>query len=278
MNYLEQIKKQKIQPNFWCSKEYLKLADCTERTITVGNNIFSGIDKNGQLLFPLIDYFGKISVPLIVCKNNSIWSDFDPKKVEQRMNGMEKHFLDWEYLFDPWQFSKKSGSKWENMRKSLSRIEKRLEGRSVEYRPISNVLNSAFYIPPMDINNAVLSWLHDMPKEIILNKKIMWEYVLNGKNRAGLFIDGQLAGINIWDHSWEFINFRYSLCFPMAGLCKYLRLKFYQFEAVRSCGKLVNEGGMLDNAGFKFFKDIKNPIRVRKVYSWKTKKEIESES
>ncbi len=97
----------------------------------------------------------------------------------------------------------------------------------------------------------------------------MVKYVLEGENRWGLFANGNLVGMNIWDENYRFINYRYCIDDGAPDLNRYLRLKFYTHDIIISKGKYINDGGSLGDEGLREFKMRLNPYRVYTVTSYK---------
>jgi hypothetical protein len=229
-----------------------------------------GVLSDDWWLFPPLFDNGNIA-PAHPRTITHIWSDFEGVEVE----GAEPHFLDYEYLYDPWDFRELTGGRWKTFRKNINRWERDTAANRIGYAsaPSSMLMSSRM---KWEIEELIIAWMKDRPeKETIHDDEVMLDYLLNGTNRAGLFRDGRLVGMNVWDHSWAFINFRYSICLPEPGLADYLRWRFYTDEAIKLSGKLVNDGGVLDKPSLKFYKDRLNPKKVRKVYSWKRKEGTE---
>jgi len=90
-----------------------------------------------------------------------------------------------------------------------------------------------------------------------------------GIEKMGLYKDGKLVAINIWDENYKYINYRYCIVDRKEPfLDEFVRYLFYTDLVILKTGKLVNDGGTVGNQGLEHFKDKLNPIRKRKVHSY----------
>jgi len=208
-------------------------------------NILPPISKGGQ--FP-------VNVP--------VWADlgkYSPK-------GLKAKFLDYEYVYDPNSFIDLSGSKWKVFRKNIKKFSKRYHLKTF-YRTDFN---------KQQIYNFVEEWADEIKWDEVQDAKVMLKYAYNGHNRKALINqDGKIIGLNIWDCNFKYINFRYCLCLNMPFLSEYMRYLFYTnitTSDITGGPVLVNDGGTLGNPGLKTFKNKLNPIKTRKVFSWKNLK------
>jgi len=254
--YLKLLEKFLIEPNFWCSEEYFQKSDLKE----VDSWGTIGIFDEKNLVFPPVhidkgilwtEYFP-----------NEIWADFVGFNSDSRNSSYK--FLDYEYLYDPNDFSKMAGKKWmvfrKNSRKFPSRLGKELFYHSDNLEGYEDKILVLF-----------IDWLSHMDEDTTIHDdKVMKEFLLYGENRKILVDEkGELYGLNVWDENYLYVNFRYSLCGNYSFLNEYMRRLFYLDMIPK--GKLVNDGGVLDNPKLKFFKDKLNPIRIREVKSWERK-------
>lgn len=259
--YLNNLKAQGIDPNFWCSEEYAGKAGLIERKIRDGGTVRVLDPATGWDVLPPIHptdgYSHGWKGP------ERIWSDFEGYNPE----GYNKHFLDYEYIYDPRAFTDMSGGKWMVFRKN-SRKWPRRHGHAGSYMSVE------FAAPERwEIEELLVSWLGTLPEDgEVHDDEVMLKYAFEGEHRVCLWDkDTKLIGMNVWDSNWRFNNFRYSICQPQPFLAEYMRLLFYtqpEILAGAQNGKLVNDGGILDRPSLKTFKDKMNPLRVRKVHSW----------
>lgn len=246
--FLAVLEKLKIEPNFWSSREYIRRAGLQ---VIQSNGLLAVVDNGTDwAVLPALDpKSGKaVSFPGL-----SIWSDFYGTEFDYAV----PQFLDYEYLYDPRAFLDLSGSKWSVFRKNIKKWPR--ERTHLYYEPLINVHKK-------DIENVLIEWLESLGKDQeIHDDAVMLDYLLYGDNRYGLFDRDRLVGINVWDYSWKYINYRYCICRPEPFLSEYMRYLFYMDTNLNT---LVNDGGVLDRPSLKAFKDRLNPVRVREVMSW----------
>ena len=152
----------------------------------------------------------------------------------------------------------------EHIRKNIVKYPKRHSGHLV-YKRIKGARNLTA------IKELLLKWAKDRK---LFDNEVMIKFILAGENRWGLFNDGRLVGMNVWDENFTFINYRYCIDDGTPFLNEYLRHCFYTHSTILSTYKYVNDGGCLDSKGLKKFKMKLNPFKVYKVFSYKGK-EIE---
>lgn len=254
------MEKRKIIPNFWCSKEYLKSINAKLRTY-LG---WVWVEEDDWMIFPPVHVcWGMIkNHPWLEYEN--IWSDFP----EYKTKSGNSEFLDYEFIYDPKEFLTMSGSKWSKFRKNVRKWPRRNGAAPyVKIDPDEQSLKSA-------INELLCSWLANQGKDAqIHDAETLLYYAHNAKHRAILLHPKSgILGMNIWDYNWKYINYRFILCRPEPFLDEYMRHLFYTSKEVQNSGKLVNDGGCLDNEGLKKFKETLNPVKIREVKSWKLKK------
>jgi hypothetical protein len=194
-----------------------------------------------------------------------IWSDFPEWKPE----GLKSKFLDYEYIYDPKAFLSMEGGNWAVFRKNCRKWPKRF-GNHLTYERISAYpfRNTAWGREELD--DVLGCWLESkLLGKKIEDEKILIQYLRFGENRKVLWDSNQrIYGVNVWDENYKYINFRYCICRPEEYLSEYMRFLFYTDPYIQSQGKLVNDGGVLDNPDLKRFKDKMNPLQVREVKSW----------
>lgn len=198
-------------------------------------------DTNGDLMFPPVllqgEGFGEA---------DKFWADFPEHP--------GRDFLDYEYIYDSKDFLKMEGGKWAVFRKNSRKFPNRI-GEELTY--------SYGRISAKKIGNLLDSWMDRFA--LIHDGEILIDYIFDGESRKGLIEveSGKLYGLNVWDENFRYINFRYCICQGIPFLSEYLRLLFYQDMV--SKGKLVNDGGSLDNPALKSFKEKMNPCSIREV-------------
>ena len=249
MKYIDYLKRLKIIPNFWISEEYFNKAFLRQRE----NGRYLWIEDRGVIVFPRIDKkLNRLDASIPI---RGIWSDFE--NFYRKGNGFSI-FLDYEYIYDPRSFSSMEGSRWKVFRKNCKKFPRRYP-KKLHY--VSSFDNDQIY-------TLMEEWTEDLKGTDLHDGETMVSYLFNGENRKALVDeDGLLLGLNIWDFNYMYINFRYSICRKGDFLNEYMRKLFY--DDVAKYGKWVNDGGVLDREELKIFKNKLNPIKYRKVYSWR---------
>lgn len=254
MNYLAWLEKLKIVPNFWCSEEYFEKAGLKELEEEKYLYIQAGED---WVMFPKIN-IQENKLEGVGCR---IWSDFKGWSPE----GYTPSFLDYEYIYDPKEFLKMEGGKYQVFRKNCRKFPKRatfdLTYNRMGAWPYPN-LDGAF-------NEMFQEWLSGADREI-QDDEVMLKYFQWGENRKILWsrTERKIYAVNIWDENYYYVNFRYSFCRKADFLPEYMRWLFYTDAEILNKKKLVNDGGVLDNPNLQKFKDKLCPIEVREVNSW----------
>ncbi len=242
--YLERARQLRIIPNFWLTKEYLSIQDIELRQ----NRKALWLQEGKWCIFPPLPLQG-IELQPEDCPNLMIWSDFANYSI-----GEELQFLDWEYVYNADNFFDMSGKRWAVFRKNCRKW------------PRNNESWSYTNTPPSDhqITRLLERWLkYREEQEIADSESLLW-FVFHGSRRAFLLRSGQLVGMNVWDENEPWLMYRYCLADPEEPfLDEFLRLMFYQSVP----GKLVIDGGVLDNPGLERFKDKLNPLKKRPIYS-----------
>lgn len=253
--FLAVLEKAKIEPNFFASREYIRRAGL--RAIR-SDGLLAIIEPGTEwAVLPALDPKSgqAVSFPGLGIWSDFYGQDFGPDLVPE--------FLDYEHIYDPRAFLDLSGSKWSVFRKN---VRKWPAGKQdLDYTPLFPHHRGL-------IENVLIEWLESLGDQEVHDDSVMIDYLLYGDNRWGLFDGDRLVGINVWDYSWKYINYRYCVCRPEPFLSEYMRYRFYKsfiWDTIIPVWKLVNDGGILDRPALKFFKDRLNPIRVREVKSWR---------
>ena len=251
------MERHKIDPNFWCSPEYLQFRGARQKA----QDGWVWIEGNGFMWFPPVHIFKGMLKDHPWFGFPEIWSDF------MGFNSIKSKpkFLDYEYIYYPGRFLHRDGRKWKKFRKNIRKWPKR--NNDFSYFEIDHKDQDT----KKQIDSVVISWLDNRPKnEMIHDPETIIRYVHQAVNRAILVRNHkEIVGINIWDHSWRYINYRLMICRPEPFLDEWMRYLFYTSPKVLFSGnKMVNDGGTLDQNGLKRFKDSLNPLRVRKVNQW----------
>jgi len=191
---------------------------------------------------------------------NKIWALFPEDKAT--ING-HRTFLDWQYVFTPASFKNMSGSLWEVFRKNCRKWPTRNPGWIYTNEEPSG----------SEAGLLMADWLERkgsaaLDGELLIrfayfedDPDIFKKYLYNK--------EGKLVAINAWDMNWMYINYR--VCMVDTNepfLDEFARWLFYTDEDVLKTGKLVNDGGTLDNPGLERFKDKMNPVEKEAIYSW----------
>jgi hypothetical protein len=252
--YITFLELYNIDPSFWISEEYFQKAGLIEKE----EDGWIWIEDDGVIVFPPL---GRARLD----KFNKIWSDFSGFTPYD----FTAEFLDYEYIYDPKGFSEMRGNKWSVFRKNSRKFPARY-GLDLFYEPVSEYSTR---MGSSVLNNRLLmlfqEWLEGIKEQEIQDSDVMLKYVLEGQRRWLLCdVNDAVLGLNIWDENYKYLNYRYCLCKNYPFLSEHMRLRFYQSSPVLGSGKLVNDGGVLDNPNLEAFKDKMNPMRKREVYSW----------
>lgn len=250
-HYLKIAESHGITPNFYLSVPYLQLSQ--SRVKTDGHYIW--VVSEGWCLFPplLIKGSGTWHYPVL-----RSWSDFDGVLSVCR----KQKFLDWEYIFDPGKFKDLSGGRWEVFRKNIRKWPKRNEKWTYSNIPPD----------PMAAGNLIANWLiekgDDAQDADLMADFAYFSKVPNIFRKYLYNSNGDLVGINAWDENYQYVNYRVCIVdFTEAYLDEFMRYLFYTDNIIEETGKMINDGGTLDNPGLERFKDKMNPIKKRKVHT-----------
>lgn len=252
-DFLTRMRTEKIEPNFWCSEEYFRHAGFEERT--EGDLIL--VSGDGWLIFPPVPTHPGISLSEERSQHLApIWSDFPGTTIP----GRTPVRLDLEFIYDPKAFLNLSGRRWLTFRKNSRKWPREYSRHT--YRELVEADKD-------EVIRVFVAWLETRGmEEEVQDGDVMYQFVVDGEHRKGLFRDGELVGFNVWDENWKRLNYRFCFCIPDPWLAEFMRLSFYTDPEILGKGKEVNDGGMLDNPQLEFFKRKLNPKRVRVVQSW----------
>jgi len=252
--YLEELERAGIDPNFWCADEYFQRAGWSV------HSSFGKVwaeDKDAGFVLPCLSLSGGFEM-----RGFDVWADLEGY---EGMPLLTREFLDYNFIYDPRNFLKMEGGDWAVFRKNSRKFAKR------QTHPCFYTDRYHTVVCEEDIKGLFISWLEGKEGEIH-DDEVMLNYLLNGDNRKFLIdSDGELIGINVWDENYKYINFRYCICDSKPFLSEYMRLLFYTDAEILGKGKLVNDGGSLDNKALSDFKLKMNPVEIKNVYSWRRK-------
>lgn len=249
---LKVMSKNRVKPNFFCSLPYLLYNEAHVRF--KAGMVWAEVD--GICLFPPIlengGFIGDYPV-------QEIWSDFAGFALP--CEEWEKKFLDWEYLYNPYDFQTMRGGRWETFRKNSRKWPK--NQRNLRYGSTTQDEEERWAL--------VAEWL-EKRQDSVHDAEVVANYVMNpidGVYQKALTRDGELVGMNVWDDNHCYINFRFCIVADEERyLDEYMRYLFYTDSLIYMQGKLVNDGGVLGREGLERFKDKMNPVYKRAVYGW----------
>lgn len=232
-----------LRPNFWCAKEYWEKAHWSVWEIRGDspNKGFGVLDEDGVLMLPLLSTDGE------VLENG--WCSLLYQK-----NAEGLPFLDWNYMYEPWNFNRMEGGKWACFRKNSAKW------------PIRNE-NYSWKDVGQDGGRGELDlftkWSDN--REKIEDGDLLIQYLLKGENRRFLYRENQLIAWLAWDKNYWATNFRWLITDPEeAFLEEYCRRYF--FQNIAPPFGIVNDGGCLGNPGLEAFKNKLNPTEKIPIY------------
>lgn len=254
-NFMKRIEQLGITPNFYVSEPYLQLcgAECFQQ---YG---WMWIEEGGTVLFPPVpssDPSQSFEPPQF----DFIWSDFSPHCM---VNHREED-LDWQYIYDPDDFKYMNGGHWQVFRKNTRKWPRqnpnwKYQVESPNSEQAQELIGKWLEVRAKSAQDpqllAEFAWFSDDPN---INRK----FLINGT--------GKLMAINAWDANHCYINYR--ICMVKNEerfLDEFARLLFYQDLDIINTGKLINDGGTLDNPNLEQFKDKLNPFDKFKIHSLK---------
>lgn len=266
--YLKEMTTRRIEPNFWCSREYLKHAGAVEKVN--GDLVWIEDPDTGDLLFPAMS----LTKGLVAWSpdNRAVWSDFYGGAPFRTAYDWRPEMLDREFIYDPVDFLNLKGGKWKVFRKNVRKWPRRNEGSRYVHLNPTDTGEGKYYNA---ISALVLKWLDTVGEGKVHDGNVLVKFCLYGCCRAVLLRGDEVVGLNVWDFSpGGRINFRFTISLPDEPfLSDYLRLLFYTDKPVVLSDKWVNDGGCLDNDGLERYKRKLNPIRTRVVNGWTKKGE-----
>jgi len=251
--YLMRMNELGLEPNFFTSQAYLEKAGAILYTDSASLWL---VADSTPILQPIPHNGGYKACPVPF-----YWADFNNS---QPFPDMVPEFLDWEYIFDPKQFTSMKGGEWATFRKNTRKWPNRTPGWKYKDKP------PVYEYEWWDLLDE---WIEAKANEIedaeILVKFL--EDPLNNFHRKYLYNSHyELMGINVWDWNETYINYRFCIVRRNRPfLDEFMRYLFYTDPMVRAAKKKVNDGGSLGSVGLERFKDKLNPIRKRAVNSWK---------
>ncbi len=250
--YIQRAHELNITPNFWLGEEYVRFLFLNPQSVSMETNgKVIWIQEEDWAVFPPLPISGGLTDDTEkYCPPLKIWSDFDNFALGEKMD-----FLDWEYVYHSDEFRNMSGKKWAVFRKNSRKWARNKD----DWRYTEDLPRHA------DIRQLLYKWLDSRKNEEIQDFEAMFHFLFEGSQRMFLFEKDMLMGVNAWDSNGSVLMYRYCLSDPdEAFLNEFLRLLFY----LSMPGKIVIDGGSLDNPGLEKFKDKLNPAKKRQVYSY----------
>lgn len=241
-HYLGTLERLGVVPNFWTSAEYLLRSGAY--WLILGELSGFHVYDDEWFLPPLNNGGPYLDAP--------IYAGFP----DQAIPGAE--FLDYQIIYDPRDFQDLSGGRWQTFRKNVRKYPVRTPGFHEYRRLVSDEYLS-------ELSRLLTSWAEGRD---VFDPDTFVRFVLNGDNRKGLFVDGRLVGLNVWDENYRYVNFRYCVDDSSPFLNEYMRYLFYTDTEILQTGKLVNDGGALGSEALFRFKQKLNPCQIMKVYSY----------
>lgn len=251
--YLNRAEELGIDPNFFMSEAYLSLSNVK----ILQRKGYVYLQDRHWCLFPPIPLGSDLDR---VEGIDRIWATFLDEMFVYDMK--EYSFLDYNYIFDPQQFTRMEGHRWETFRKNSRKwIKLNAEWTYSHVRPAA-----------AEAGLLIAEWLgrkqHDVHDGELLARFAYFEESLP-IYRKYLYRGKELVAINAWDENWKYINYR--VCFVKQGepfLDEFVRWLFYTDPEIIGMRKLVNDGGTLGNKGLEAFKDKMNPDSKYRIYSY----------
>jgi len=260
--YIENLKFFNIEPNFYCSDEYLEKSKLKIKLIK--NVVY--IEDLDWFVFPPFNINNGEFIPMK--KKEKIWADFPDSRIEKGT----PEFFDFDYLYNPNDFNDLSGKKWKVFRKNIRKFPNRYSAGNLFYVPLDFYLNKfGNKIYEIKVLELLENWLESKNENIEDDENLL-HYIFDGKNRWLLISDDEeILAINIYDFNYKYTNYRYCVCKNLPFLSEYARFLFYTkiFEIRKNF--IVCDGGILGKKSLKDFKDKLNPFKVRVLNSWKYK-------
>lgn len=253
--YLKKAQSKDYIPNFWMSEEYIQKRGLVWTSIKTGWEGFVDPDNPDEWFFPPIkshtnDFPHKQEYSL-----HSIYSTFVYKEIPPALCF---RFLDWQFFYDPIEFTLMVGSHWSVFRKNVRKYPARCSrGIGLNYIPMKGKEHYK------KIESLLLKWSDGRE---LYDPEVLVRYAFEGGQRYGLFNNNELVGMNIADRNFNFINYRYCIDNKEPFLQEYLRFLFYTHP---DTNMYVNDGGSLGEEGLLAFKMKLNPKKQLMVLSTK---------
>lgn len=231
-----------LQPNFWCAEEYWEKAKWSVWEVQDSQTLgFGVLDEEGILMLPALSPNGE------VLKNG--WCS-----LLHQTNTEQLPFLDWNYIYEPWNFNAMEGGKWACFRKNSAKWP---------------VRNSDFFWKdcPSEKGQEELElfekWMGH--KEQIEDGELLIEYLLTGKNSRFLYRKNILMAWLAWDSNYWASNFRWLVTDPKEDFLEEYCRKYF-FQNLTPPFGIVNDGGCLGSSGLEAFKNKLNPTEKLPIY------------
>jgi len=255
-----------IDPSFYHSLAYLEMAGAEAWS----NPVYTWVTLEGWIMFPplLLSGLGIVGEGRYFPKGDIWCNDLDNNYVGS--GAWHPELLDHEYIFDPAEFNRMDGGKWNTFRKNVRKWPREnpewiYTDDLIAWDPLPPLMGEWLEDRAADTEDAELMLKMVFSAHHGMGKKFMY----NGKQTPGNSY-GDLVGVNVWDMSYKYVNYR--LCIAKPGerfLDEFMRYQFYKDEWLWLSGKKVNDGGSLGREGLERFKDKMNPLEKRKRYSLK---------
>jgi len=257
--FLKRIEELGWRPSFYCSRAYL---EAVQPAVDIINGWLILTDE-GVCMFPPVP----MTTSVLYEGDFSRWPDFIWSDMEGCImpDNYQKEKLDFQYLYDPDDFTTLEGKKWAIFRKNSKKWERRHKS-NLMIVPWSD-------IDPEEMAVFIGEWLESKADDF-QDADIMLKYLFQSNSKevhAFCILDNNenIKAILAYDINWTYVNFRYCMTKPGEDfLAEAIRLLFYK-ELMFGNDMLVNDGGVVDNPQLEWFKDRLNPVEKKTVYSWR---------
>lgn len=236
-DYLSKMEQLGVEPNFFISKKYLEFHDVK---IVDNKGCLEVWDDEG-VLFPAIPFN----------ENKSFMVSFPVQELKEGV------LNDYQFFYEPKNFNNLFGNKWLVFRKNTNKFKR--------------LYPNWYYTSEIDFKQLkllLIEWLEN--RDTIYDADFLVDCILNPQENylKGVYVGGQLVGVNFADENYQYINYRWLICKKIPLLDEFCRWCFYTDTEIQEKNKLVNDGGCLDNQGLKKFKEKLNPIMVKILYNF----------
>lgn len=246
--YLMNVNKSYILPNFWMSEEYIDKAELKWVEAPGGLSGFKtsqAESEDGEWFFPPLCEEGHF-----VWEQN-IYSGFPN-------NFKLDTFLDYQFIYRPSDFLSLGGGKWKAFRKDVKKYMRELGGGAiVGYQTLQH---GAY---KQQVEELLLKW---SANRVLYDPEVMIRFIMEGDNREALFVRGIIVGLNVFDQNFKFVNYRYCIDDGSSSLNILMRYLFYINQSPEL---LINDGGCLGSDSLYRFKNKLNPYIIHNVNSHK---------